>query len=245
MSGGSGPVSLLQRVLSGLRIGLVALWTVFWTTLALLVHLVTRSPRLPLAVAHRVWAPGALKVMGVRLEVEGVAALDLSQPYLFVANHTSQLDIPVLFAALPVPLRFLAKEELRRIPLVSHFIRAMGMVFIDRGDSESARQSIDRLADSLATGMCLIAFPEGTRSRDGELGRFKTGAFVAAIKSRVPVVPIHIQGAEGILPAGTLRIHPGRVWVKVGRPVPSRDLSVEDRRQLADLVRSRMVELAP
>ena len=234
---------MISRLLSLLRVVLVALWTGFWTSLALLIHLVTRSHRVPLALARRIWAPPTLRLMGAHLEIDGVAELDFSRSYLFVANHTSQLDIPVLFATLPIPLRFLAKQELRRIPLVGHFIRAMGMVFIDRGRSQAARQSIDRLASSLENGMSLMAFPEGTRSRDGELREFKTGAFVAAIKSGVPVVPIHIRGAAAILPAGTLEIHPGRVRVAVGRPISSQELSLEDRRRFADHVRSAMAEL--
>ena len=155
-----------------------------------------------------------------------------------------EIWLTLLFAALPIPLRFLAKEELRRVPLVGLFIEAMGMVFVDRGRSEAARRSIDHMGASLAGGMSLMAFPEGTRSRDGELGEFKTGAFVAAINSGVPVVPIHIQGAAAILPAKTLQVHPGRVCVAVGQPISSQKLSLENRREFADLVRSRMVELA-
>jgi len=235
--------SVVHRLLAFFRVVLVALWTVLWITLALMIHLVTQSHGMPLALAHRVWAPGVLRMIGARLEIKGVAELDFSRPYLFVANHTSLLDIPVLFASLPVPLRFLAKEELRRIPLVGHFIVAMGMVFIDRGQSAAARQSIDRMAAALAEGVSLVAFPEGTRSRDGELRAFKTGAFVAAIKSGVPVVPIHIDGASAILPAESLSIRPGPLGVAVGPPIPSQHRSLEDRRQFADLVRSRMVEL--
>ena len=234
---------MLLKITSSLRVALVALWTIFWTVLALLIHLVTRKHEVPLTLAHRIWAPGALGLVGAKLDVAGLARLDRGHPYLFVANHTSQLDIPVLFASVPVLLRFLAKEELRRIPLVSQFISAMGMIFINRGRSEAARKSIDRMAASLGEGMSLIAFPEGTRSRDGELQSFKTGAFVAAIKSGVAVVPILIEGAAADLPAGTLAIHPGRVRVIAGRPVSTQGLSMDDRRQLADLVRTRMLEL--
>lgn len=234
---------MIAALVSWLRILLVALWTVFWTVLALAVHVVTRGHRVPLALAHRIWAPGALWMLGARLEVEGLPTLDLSQSYLFVANHTSQLDIPVLFAALPIPLRFLAKQELRRVPLVGHFIAAMGMVFIDRGQSEAARRSIEDLAASLAAGMSLMAFPEGTRSRDGQLQPFKTGAFVAAIKAGVPVVPLYIHGAAKVLPAKTMRVRPGCVDLTVGKPVPSQGLDLEDRRELADRVWEQMLQL--
>lgn len=235
--------SLAQRLMAPIRIGCVGMWTIFWTVVALIVHLFTGSHVTPLKLARRVWAPGALRFMGARMDVRGLDRVDFSESYLFVANHTSQLDIPLLFAALPVPLRFLAKEELRRVPLVGRFIAAMGMVFVDRGDSQAARGSIDQLASLLASGMALMAFPEGTRSRDGELGRFKTGAFVGAIKSGRAVVPIFIEGADTILPAGSLRARPGRVVVTIGTPVPSRHLDVANRRELADLVREKMMEM--
>jgi len=243
MSDRTKKISVIRRLLSLVRVSVVALWTILWTALALMIHLLTRSHDIPLTIAYRLWAPSTLRMMGARLEVRGVNELDLTRSYLFVANHTSQLDIPVLFAALPIPLRFLAKEELRKVPLVGRFISAMGMVYVDRGQSEAARQSIDRLASSLAEGMCLLVFPEGTRSHDGELGKFKTGAFVAAIKSGVPVVPIYILGAAKILPSGTLVTCSGRVVVVAGEPIPTQQYSLDDRRRLADLVRSRMVEL--
>jgi 1-acyl-sn-glycerol-3-phosphate acyltransferase len=236
-------VTRIRRLISLVRVGVVALWTILWTALALTIHLLTRNHDIPLAIADRLWAPSTLRMMGARLEVRGVDELDFERSYLFVANHTSQLDIPVLFAALPIPLRFLAKEELRKVPLVGRFISAMGMVYVARGQSEASRQSIDRLASSLAEGMCLMAFPEGTRSHDGALGEFKTGAFVAAIKSGVPVVPIYISGAAQILPAGTLVTHSGRVTVVAGEPIPTQPFTLDDRRRLADLVRSKMVEL--
>lgn len=234
---------ILARLLSTIRIALVALWTFFWTALALLIYLVSRGYRVPLTLARRIWAPGALAILGARLKVEGVERIDFTKAYLLVANHTSQLDIPVLFGALPTPLRFLAKEELRRIPLVGQFISAMGMIFIDRDRSESARGSIDRLADSLQQGNCLMAFPEGTRSRNGELRDFKTGVFVAAIKSGVPVVPILIEGAASILPSGTVEVRPGAVRVRAGEPLATAHLTLDDRRALADLAHSKMSEL--
>jgi len=235
--------SVIRQVLSLARVIAVALWTGFWTLLALLIHLVSRRTGLPLTLARKVWAPPALWMLGARLEVWGLESLDLSRSYLFVGNHASQLDIPVLFAALPVPLRFLAKEELRRVPIVGVFITAMGMVFIDRDRADAARSSIDQLAELLASELNLMAFPEGTRSRDGEIQPFKTGAFVAAIKSGVPVVPVRIDGAAAILPAGTLAIQPGPVRVFVGKPIPSTGLTLSDRRQFAARVHSSLVGL--
>ncbi len=233
----------MERVVSGVRVLLVAVWTGLCLVVALPIYWLTRRHSLPLAMARYLWAPMTLKMIGAELQVEGVDTLDLSQSYLFVANHSSQADIPVVFAALDTPLRFLAKEELRRVPMVGTFISAMGMVFVDRARSEAARESIEQLARSLEGGMSLMAFPEGTRSPDGSVQPFKTGAFVAAIKAGVPVVPILIQGAAEVLPANSIIIRPGTIRVQVGSPLSSDSLEVADRRQFADRVRSELLAL--
>ena len=235
-----GSSKMVRKVTSLVRLSLVALWTGIWLVVALLVYGLTRRHSVPLYLARRAWAPGALWLVGARLEVVGAENLDFSNSCLFVANHSSQVDIPVVFAALDTPLRFLAKKELRRVPMVGTFMKAMGMVFIDRGKSESARASIDQLANALEDGMSLMAFPEGTRSPDGSIQQFKTGAFVAAIKAGVPVVPILICGAAEVLPANSLMIVPGTVQVRVGEPLPSRGLELDDRRRYADRVHSAL-----
>lgn len=224
----------MRALMIMLQASFLGAWTLFWIIVALITTALTRRRRYSLTLARRVWAPVALRVLGVRLEVTGVGGSDIPQPCLFVANHESFVDIPVLFRALPVPLRFLAKVELRRVPFVAQFITAMGMVFVDRGDSEAARESIEQVTGVLRSGACLVAFPEGTRSRTGEVRPFKTGAFVAAIKARVPVVPVRIRGGGDVLPPGGFSPRPGRVMVVVGEPIHSSGLSLEDRRALAD-----------
>ncbi len=119
------------------------LWTAVGIPIALAVALVARRPAPALWIARRVWAPGLVWGAGARLRVSGAERLDLSRPALFVANHQSWIDIPALFMALPVPLRFLAKRELAGVPLLGAYIRAMGMVFIDRDNARRARASVD------------------------------------------------------------------------------------------------------
>jgi len=218
-------------------------WTLFWIIVALITSALTRRRRYSLALARRVWAPVVLGVLGVRLEVTGAGRSDFPRPCLFVVNHESFVDIPVLFRALPVPLRFLAKVELRQVPFVAHFITAMGMVFVDRRDSDAARESIEEVAEVLRSGACLVAFPEGTRSRSGEIRPFKTGAFVAAIKAGVPVVPIKIEGSAAVLPPDGFSPRPGRVRLIVGAAISSSGLSLEDRRSLADKAQLRLADL--
>jgi 1-acyl-sn-glycerol-3-phosphate acyltransferase len=118
------------------------------------------------------------------------------------------------------------------------------MVFVDRGDSDAARKSIEQVAEVLRSGACLVAFPEGTRSRSGEIGAFKTGAFVAAIKAGVPVVPVKIEGSAAVLPPDGFSPRPGRVGLIVGPAINSSGLTLEDRRALADKTQIRLAALS-
>ncbi|HSM14536.1 MAG TPA: lysophospholipid acyltransferase family protein [Thermoanaerobaculia bacterium] len=220
------PVNLVQGVYT-------ALWTAGLVPVALGANLLARSNRPAVAMARRLWAPGLLTGAGARLSVCGLERLDLGRPYFFVANHSSWIDIPALFRALPVELRFLAKRELARVPLLGRYIRAMGMVFIDRDDSRRASRSVGAAADLLREGHCVLSFPEGTRSRDGRLGRFKTGGFGAPIETGVAVVPVAILGAGAVLPADGFRVRPGRIEVRFGDPIPPPPPGPHARAQLA------------
>jgi 1-acyl-sn-glycerol-3-phosphate acyltransferase len=228
-------------LINGLQAVILFLWTAFWVTVALLVRLVTGSPKLPLTIARSLWLPVALWTVGARLAVEASPLTDFSQPALFVANHRSFYDIPALVGAIPANLRFLAKREVRKIPFLGLYAAAMGMVFIDRADSESSRTGVDLMSDLLRDGASMASFPEGTRSRSGKLLPFKTGSFVAAIKSGVPVVPVAISGSEKVLPSDGFAPRPGLIRVSIGEPIPTASLTLEDRRQLADEASHRVV----
>jgi 1-acyl-sn-glycerol-3-phosphate acyltransferase len=211
----------------------VALWTAFWILVSLAVCPLVRSRRPGLFLARRVWAPGILKAVGVRLVVEGLEGIDLSAACFFAVNHQSWIDIPALFAALPVPVLFVAKRELGRVPFLGWFMKAMGMVLVDRGDRKEAVRGVEAAAGRLREGWSLLSFPEGTRTTDGRVQRFKTAAFAAAIESGAPVVPVAIEGADRVLPRDSLRGRPGRVRVALGEPVPTAELQRDDRVELA------------
>jgi len=208
----------------------VALWTAFWILAALAICTAVRSRRPGLFLARRVWAPGILQAIFVRLEVVGLAEQELSGPCFFAVNHQSWVDIPVLFAALPVPVLFVAKRELGRVPFLGWFLKGMGMVLVDRADRKAAVRSVGAAAERLRQGWSLLSFPEGTRSVDGRVQRFKTAAFAAAVEAGAPVVPIALAGAGRILPRGSLRNSPGTIRVAVGGPIPAAGL---DRHELA------------
>ena len=209
-------------------------WTAGCITLALLVLLLTGGRRrIPLRMASRLWAPGLLIGAGARLSVEGIERVDFSKPHVFVANHQSMIDICALFRALPVPIRFVIKQELAKVPFIGWYARAMGMLFIERGHTREAAERLHGIVSLVHAGESLCAFPEGTRSRGGSVKPFKGGAFQVALQAGVPLVPIAIRGSGAVLPASGFRVRPGTIRVCIGEPIATAGLHAGDRHALA------------
>jgi 1-acyl-sn-glycerol-3-phosphate acyltransferase len=192
--------------------------------------------------ARRLWAPTLLWVAGARLEVEGLEHLDAGRPTLYASNHQSTLDIPVLFVALPVNLRFIAKEQLRWVPLIGWYILMAGHILIDRSNRTRAIASLERAAEEVVRRrISLIVFPEGTRSPDGRILPFKHGSFGLALKARIPVVPVTVEGSAQMMPRRSWRIRPGPIRVRIAAPVAIDGFDVNDRAGLARVVREAVV----
>ena len=231
------------RVSNAAQLAFTLAWTAGGISLALLLRLVTGSQRWPLRMAARVWAPGLMAGARARLQVEGAEHVDWSRPHVLVANHQSVIDACALFRATPVPLRFVLKQEMTRMPFVGWYARQMGMLFIERGTS---RRSPQRLRDAVALvqgGATLCAFPEGTRSRDASVGAFKGGLFQVAIEAGVPVVPVAIEGSGAVLPAAGFRVRPGTIRVRFGEPLPTSGMQSSDRNALARRARDAVIDL--
>lgn len=178
----------------------------------------------------------------VKVEVRGRERIKPGQSYLFLSNHQGNLDGPVLFHATGRNLRALVKNEMMRIPVLSAVLRRVSFVPIDRSDPLKARSGIDRAAQLLKDGYSFFAFPEGTRSRDGQLGEFKKGVFVMAIKAGVPVLPVSICNSRAIQPPGRYGIKPGTVELKFHDPISTANMRVEDRDQLLRLTRAAIAQ---
>ena len=151
---------------------------------------------------------------------------------MVVANHQSQVDIPLLFSYLPMPVRFLAKRGLFYIPVFGWAMWLAHFIPVDRGKSKKSRRSVDRAAEMIAGGPSLVVFPEGTRSPDGQVHKFKSGAFVMAIKAGVPVLPVALLGTYAILPKSRLETRPGPVEMIVGSPISTDEMTNSDRNAL-------------
>jgi len=183
--------------------------------------------------ALRAWARRFLRVTGARVVVRRDAALDPDCSYVFVSNHTSNLDVPAILSVVDHPLRFIAKQELARIPIFGWAARRMGHVFIDRKDRSGATKAIRGRIDRGLRGASLFFFAEGTRAVDDELLPFKKGAAVAALETGLDCVPVAVAGAREVLkPKGFSLFKPGPVAVVFGRPIPSAQRSMEARDEL-------------
>jgi 1-acyl-sn-glycerol-3-phosphate acyltransferase len=186
----------------------------------------------------RAWAGWVISFAGVTIVVDNRAQLVPEQPYVFMANHASTLDIWAMFIVVPRRIRMIAKKQLGRIPLLGWVMWAGRFIFIDRQNGVAARRSIDEAGQRIRSGESVLIFPEGTRTRDGTLGPFKKGGFHLAVKAGVPIVPVALKGTRELMPAGSLLLRSGTIKAIIGEPVPTQGLSDEERTTLNDRVRA-------
>lgn len=229
-----------RGMVSAVQLVFIWLWTSALISVALVLRVVTFSPRAPLWIARKAWAPGVLRICGATLQVEPLPALDWSRPYVFAMNHQSALDICCAFVAVPTGLRFVAKHSLAYVPFLGWFMWATGMVFINRSNRFQAMASLKKAGERIRAGACILMYPEGTRSKDGQVLPFKKGPFVVAMEAGVPVVPLAVEGSAQVLSAKGLQIRPGTIRVKMGAPIPSEG---RGRVELLSEVRTAVVAL--
>lgn len=165
------------------------------------------------------WARTVVKTAGAKITVERVGRVDWDAPLLVMANHQSLFDIPALFYALPKPFGMIAKKELFRMPLLAGTMRALGCVPIDRESRRGSFLALKNAAAVVKSGVPLVIFPEGTRSRSGELAPLKQGPFHLAEMAGVPVVPVGLVGTRNVLPSGSYFMRSGEVTVRIGEPL--------------------------
>jgi 1-acyl-sn-glycerol-3-phosphate acyltransferase len=177
-----------------------------------------RNPLLNIAK----WAISlAPPILGIKVEVTGRDEVDKKKPYIFMANHLSFLDGPLLFLLIPQPIRVILKKEIFRIPVIGLGMRFVGFVPVDRKGVRGGRKSIEFASRLMREkGYSYLIFPEGTRSRDGRTQAFKRGGFFLALESQAPIVPITIGGTYGLMPRGTIFPRRGKMEVRFHSPVP-------------------------
>jgi 1-acyl-sn-glycerol-3-phosphate acyltransferase len=182
----------------------------------------------------------ALGLVGIRYRVIGAAHVPAGRAVVFCSNHQSNVDPPVLFRALHRRLHILYKAELRKLPIFGIAMEVGGFIPIERGQRDSALESIDRAAASIRQGHSFLIFPEGTRSRTAELLPFKKGGFIMAIKAEAPIVPVAISGGRESMRKGSAIVRPALVTVRIGEPVETAGMTLDDRDRLIAVVRERI-----
>lgn len=193
-------------------------------------------------IAH-LWAKLILFVSRIKVSVNGLSNIDPSASYIYMCNHQSNFDIPVLLSCIPVQFRWLAKAELFKIPIFGRSMRAAGYISIDRFNRASAIESISEAAKKIKHGASVMIFPEGTRSIDGKIRPFKKGGFVLAVDAGVPIIPIVLRGTRSIMPKGRLRINPGHVYMDIQKPIDTSDYTRESKDDLIERVRTVICEI--
>ncbi len=219
----------------------VLIWLMLMFPLAILVMLFTWSADNAMWVARRLFSPVVLWAGGAKLVVSGQEHVVPSRPTVYVSNHQSASDIPALLAALPVNVRFVAKKQLRWVPIVGWYLQLAGHIIVDRSNTRAAIASLDAAARKIRAGTSILVFPEGTRSPDRRILPFKKGPFALALKAGAAICPVTIEGSGKLMPKHSWRIFPGEVRVKIGAPIDASNYGPEDRERLMRDVRNVVI----
>ena len=223
----------------------VALYVLIVGPPLLLLAIFTRNPA-PLYSAGHIGVRLGLSLSGIGMHVEGIEHLQRHRAAVYAVNHASNVEPPILFDMLnPLfpKLRILYKAELRKLPVLGRAFDVAGFIPLERGNREQSLPAIDRAAQALGEGNSFLIFPEGTRSRTGELLPFKKGGFIMAIKGQAPVVPVAIIGARHAMRKGSPWIRPVTVRVRLGPPIETAGLTLDDREALVQHVRDEVARL--
>ena len=191
----------------------------------------------------KLWCDNLLRAAGVQSEVQGLERLPAGQA-VYVCNHQSNLDPVLVFAKLGKHLRFIAKQELFRIPIFGAALRATGMIPVDRTGSDRDREAIDNAVEAVRSRVSILFFAEGTRDPRGTLRPFKKGAAVLAISAQVPLVPLAVAGTKDVMQKHSLLIHGGRpAELFVGEPITTEGLTLDDRDALTEKAHAAVAQL--
>ncbi len=221
----------------------ISLYTIVLGTFSVLSMFVDRRGFFAHGCA-RAWSWLILKTTGVRVQARGIDRLTLGRTYIFVSNHQSIYDIPIVFSTLPFQVRIIAKQSLGSFPFLGWHLRRTGHLLVDRRNPD--RSAIfTQWSELVSKGLSLIVFPEGTRSVDGKVARFKGGSFLLAIQVGLPIVPVAVRGSRHVMLKGRLRVNPGNVDLVVHEPIETAgryEPTVQDAKRLADDVRAKILE---
>lgn len=211
-------------------------------TLALIASVFAKTGRTQHRIA-RVWARACLAAAGGSLTIRGLENIPSPRTAVYAANHTSYMDIPVIFSSLPFQFRILAKKELWQWPFIGWYLNRSGQIPIDTSNAHATLSSLGAGVKALRANMPLFVFPEGSRTPDGELKDFLAGAAFLAIRAQVPLVPIALRGVYDLLPIHTRYFYPCPMTMTIGKPIPTAGLTMRQADELTAQLRAAIAEL--
>ncbi len=223
--------------------GLVAIVVTIPLALAVLGVAAVRSNARLIDRIIRLWARSLVRAAGIDLHAEGTELIDRQQRYILIANHYSYFDIPCIFAAIPQPIRFMAKVSLFKIPIFGWAIGRAGFIPIDRKNRRTAVKSFELAVERIRKGNTVVVFPEEGRSRTLEMRPFQRGGFLLALRSGLPILPVAIRGTFEVFRAGAKRVRPGPVVIRVGTPIPTEGLTVSEKDRLLEESRGQITKM--
>ena len=237
-----------DRKTSLLRKSLLFMWLGLVTPITVISFVVMRfmPDTIKKRRAHsmaRLWARGMLFTTGAQCTVEGLEYITHSGPFVVMSSHRSHMDVPVAITYLPFLFGFIVKKELMSVPVFRSAMQTIGCVAVSRGQSRGDHSVLDAVAADVAAGKNILIFPEGTRAPDDEFLPFKKGGVVTAIKAGVPILPVAISGTNHIIPARIHTVSSGPVLMRIGAPIITKELTLEDRDALLAQVQSAIADL--
>jgi 1-acyl-sn-glycerol-3-phosphate acyltransferase len=224
------PINVLQLLL-------ILIWTIFCGIFGMLFALATNPTYSHRIMGYYIFSPVILAISMVRVKATGQNNI-LDVPAIYAANHASQLDIPIMCTRVNRPMFFIAKIELKKVPILSQYIKVVGMILVDRKNRERAMASMRTAIQDIQGGKSIAAFPEGTRTKTGELLPFKKGIFTIAKEGRIPIVPIAIVGSAKALASGSFFIRPATVELRILPALNSDEFFNMSIEEMADYTRS-------
>ena len=233
----------ISYVFYGLYQYIIAWPTIVILTLFTAVFTILFVPFRNAEFVHKVqqfWSRSFFRLMFLPVTVEGLEHIKPGQSYVFVSNHQSMFDVWLVYGWLPVIFKWLMKAELRKVPFVGTACKAAGHIYVDRKNPKAAIESMENVKKQLKNGICTVIFPEGTRTKNGQVGRFERGAFQIALDLKLPVIPISLSGCYDVLPKGKPFVYRRPVRMYVGEPIDITQF--ENNNDAIDFVRNKVIE---
>ncbi len=230
-------------MISAIRLFLLVFWTFFMMLFIPIFIIPTLNRQFPLMVARTIFSPVLMWIAGAKVTTFGKENVPRDRPVIFISNHCSHLDIACLCGSLPVNLHFIGKKELKWMPVVGWYMFVVGHIFIDRSNKKKAIESLKHAAIKIKNGKSVVLYPEGTRSKTGELGVLKKGAFHLSIMANVDIIPIHIKGTFEVWSTNKLKITPGDVTVRIGKPIDTSKYTSQSIKTLIEEARTTILAL--